>query len=439
MSKADFVHTVTVGGKVVSMPASGVTCESGSLDVSTSEGAVDTCACAVPGFEVSSVAAGLKKNGEDDLVLIYIPQGAHVAAVFTQSQVVSAPVLVSRKHVEDNKAHAVIINAGNANACTGRQGLRVARKMCQQTARRLDLKTREVLIASTGVIGVDLPLEKVTSHLDGLVDTRSSQADAIELAADAIRTTDLVSKIASISVPVEGAYYHVCGFAKGSGMIAPNMATALGFVLTDAPLSVEACQQIWDEVVNESFNCVTVDGDTSTNDTAMLLSSGATLYGSEIGVDDAVYEQIKDAIKQVCVSLATSIARDGEGATKLVTIEVTGAPSDTDAKTVAMTIGNSPLVKTALFGNDANWGRIAMAAGRAGIPFDQERISITLAGIEVCKDGTAVPFDEDAAFAALDQSEVCVDVDLGAGEGHARIWTCDLSYDYVRINGEYRS
>jgi glutamate N-acetyltransferase/amino-acid N-acetyltransferase len=229
-------------------------------------------------------------------------------------------------------------------------------------------------------------------------------------------------------------------------MVAPDMATVISCVLTDAPLSGQACAQIWKEAVDASLNCVTVDGDTSTNDTAVLMAAGEGLSdssgnaeGDVLAIGSDGYGLVKDAIKAVSIELARSIARDGEGATKLVTVAVTGAPCDKDARKIALAIGNSPLVKTALFGCDANWGRVAGAAGRAGVPFDQGRLAITFAGVKVCEGGTAISFNEDEAFLALSKPEVEVQVDLGAGLGQARIWTCDFSYDYVKINGEYRS
>jgi len=394
---------------------------------------------AVPGFLASATYAGLRKTRTDDLALIYAPKGAHVAAVYTQSNVAAAPVIISRRHTQDGEATAAVINSANANACTGEKGLGAAVTTCQAVASVLGIEPREVIVSSTGVIGVELPTEKITARIDALVSGLAPTSGALEVVAQAIMTTDLAAKIASTIVNVEDATYTICGIAKGSGMIAPNMATIISYVLTDAPLSKEACQQVWSEAMSKSLNCVTVDGDTSTNDTAVLMSSGAQLYGEEIAVGDSGYEEIKDAIIAVCIELAKAIARDGEGATKLITVNVTGAADADDAKAVALSIGNSPLVKTALFGCDANWGRVAMAAGKAGASFDQAKMAITLGGIEVCKEGTALPFDEDSALSALDQSEVEVRVDLGAGSAAATVWTCDFSYEYVRINGEYRS
>jgi len=401
--------------------------------------AIDPFIRSVPGFLTSATYAGLRKSQVDDLSLIYAPKGANVAAAYTQSNVVAAPVIVSRQHTKDQNITAVIINSGNANACTGEIGLQAVHTTCETLASVWESEPTDILVGSTGVIGVELPVEKITSKIEELVSSLSPDVEMLERVARAILTTDLTVKVASAVVTVGDASYTISGIAKGSGMIAPNMATVISCVLTDAPLSKGACQQIWDEAMGKSLNCVTVDGDTSTNDTAVLMSSGQALSGVTIGMGDEGYSEIKDAITGVCIELARSIAKDGEGATKLVTVKVAGAPTDADARTVALSIGNSPLVKTALFGCDANWGRVAMAAGKAGVAFDQSKMSIMFAGIEVCKEGTAVPFSEEIAAQALNQSEVEVSIDLGVGFGEATIWTCDLSYDYVKINGEYRS
>lgn len=394
---------------------------------------------AVPGFLASAASAGLKKNGKKDVALIYAPQGAQISAVFTQSQVVAAPVIVSKEHASDQSASALIMNAGNANACTGEQGMQAALRSCEAAAEALGIATDEVLVASTGVIGVELAVSRIIDSIEPLVGSLSAQGEALEEVARAIMTTDLAVKIASATVEVGEKTYTMTGIAKGSGMMAPNMATVICCVLTDAPLTKEALKAIFGQAIDESLNCMTVDGDTSTNDTAILMSSGLGLYDTRIEDGDPGYSDIEMAITTICVELARAIARDGEGATKLVNVYVSGAATSADARTVALEIGNSPLVKTALFGNDANWGRVAMAAGKAGVAFDQSKMAITFGGIEVCKDGTAVGFDEDEALAALDREEVDVHVDLGAGECCAHIWTCDFSYDYVKINGEYRS
>lgn len=390
----------------------------------------------VPGFLVATTAAGIRKSGKNDVALIYAPQGANGSAIFTQSEVVAAPVLVSRSHLAQGSPSCLIVNAGNANACTGADGLQVARQTADDLAHLLGIKPHQIIIASTGVIGVPLPYTLLQSSFESLVTNLESSEKAWGEVARAIMTTDLVPKMCSASVSYKNKTYTITGVAKGSGMIRPNMATMIGCLVTDAPLGQAQCESMVSEVAHTTFNRVTVDGDTSTNDTLVLMTSGTDAPHD----DPVLYQAIMGAMEAVSAHLARAIAGDGEGATKLVTIDVCGAPSEEDAEKVAFTIAESPLVKTALFGNDANWGRVAGAAGRAGVSFDQNKLSITFAGIEVCHNGTALPFDEDRAYQALNQPEVSIVVDLGhVPGGCATVWTCDLSYEYVRINGEYRS
>lgn len=390
-------------------------------------------AAAVPGFMAGATYCGLRKSERADLALVLAPYGAAVAGVFTQSQVVAAPVTVARERVASGQAGAFIVNAGNANACTGERGMADTLAICAHYEDSLGLTAGQVIPASTGVIGVPLPAEKITAASGDLSLALTDDATGIAALADAIMTTDTRAKVCHVHVTVGEETYAVCGVAKGSGMIKPNMATTIGLILTDAPLDAAACRQVIGAVVGDTFNSVTVDGDTSTNDTLVLMASGTG------PADPALVPALTAAIGAVAEYLAREIARDGEGATKLVEVWVRGAQSSADAHAVAMTIAESPLVKTALFGNDANWGRVAAAAGRAGVAFDQRDLAITFCGITVCEHGTAVPFDEDEAFAAMNQPEVTLEVALGAGPGVARVLTCDLSYDYVRINGEYRT
>ena len=408
----------------------------------------------VKGFKYSALHAGLKKQNLD-LALIVAEKPVPTAAVFTTSQVVAAPVMVSREHVSDGYAQALIINAGNANACTGKQGIYDARAMCEAVAREVDCQEGEVLCASTGVIGVSLPLEKIENALPELASKLEPSAENLELVAQAIMTTDTKMKCYSTTFENDGITYTMMGIAKGSGMIAPNMATMIGVILTDAPLTPSACDALLRKSVRNTFNAVTVDGDTSTNDTLVLMASGAAGGVALETPMSTGFVQAEEACFEVCKHLAEEIASDGEGATKMIDVVVTGAQTSADAKKVARTIAESPLVKTALFGNDANWGRVAGAAGRSGVAFDQNRLSVTFAGILVCKNGCAVCFDEDVALVALKQPRVSIHVDLGRTqtpdidfksaftaqphEGSAHIMTCDLTYDYVRINGEYRS
>ncbi|NTW29494.1 MAG: bifunctional glutamate N-acetyltransferase/amino-acid acetyltransferase ArgJ [Coriobacteriia bacterium] len=388
------------------------------------------------GFLASGVSAGLKSGGKRDLALVVAEKPVPTAAVFTTNKVAAAPVLVSRQHMASGVARAVIINAGNANACTGAQGLADARATASALADALSCAAEEIVVASTGVIGVPLPVERILSAIPESVEMLGS-ADG-DSAAAAIMTTDTFAKQTAIAVAVSGHTYTVGGMAKGSGMIAPNMATMLAVLTTDAPLTSAACDEALRAAVKTTFNKVTVDSDTSTNDMAVLMASGEA-GGEAIGCDHPAFVPLAEAIRKVANELAKMIARDGEGATKLITVTVLGAATASDADLAAFAIANSPLVKTAIFGRDANWGRVAAAAGRSGAVLDPDALDIRFAGIEVCKDGGAVPFDETAAKAALAQTEVEIEVNLNLGEERSTVWTCDLTYEYVRINGEYRS
>jgi glutamate N-acetyltransferase / amino-acid N-acetyltransferase len=388
------------------------------------------------GFLASGVSAGLKSEGKRDLALVVADRAVPAAAVFTTNKVAAAPVVVSRRHIAAGVARGVVLNAGNANACTGAQGERDAIAMADAVAASLTCAPDEILVASTGVIGVPLPVDKVVGAIPeavAMLDSRSGDE-----AATAIMTTDTFAKQTALSLEIEGRRVTVGGMAKGSGMIAPNMATMLAVITTDAPLTSGACDAVLRHAVAFTFNRVTVDMDTSTNDMCVLLASGAA-GGEEIGTGDPAFELVQEAVHAVAGELARMIARDGEGATKLVTVTVAGAASDADAEKAAFAIANSPLVKTALFGNDANWGRVAGALGRSGAQLDPEAFDIDFAGIAVCRGGAAVGFDEDEALDSLKQPEVAILVNLHLGGGEATVWTCDLTYEYVRINGEYRS
>jgi len=388
------------------------------------------------GFLAAGVSAGIKKSGKRDVCVIACETAVPAAAVFTLSSMAAAPVLVSRAAVATGAIRAVVVNSGNANACTGASGLLDARAMASTVAEELGCDPAQVVVSSTGVIGVPMPMPVV---LPGIADAVASLDNASgDAAAEAIMTTDTFMKQLAIHVSAGGRTFTVGGMAKGSGMIMPNMATMLGFVTTDAPLSTAACDQVLRSSVDRTFNRITVDGDTSTNDMVLLMASGAE-GGAAIGIGDPLLAEIADAIETVCGELARMIVRDGEGATKFITVTVRGAASADDARDAAMSIANSPLFKTAIFGGDANWGRVAMAVGKSCAKVDPERLEVVFAGITTCRDGMAVEFDEAAAAAALacDEIEVIADLHLGAGE--STVWTCDLSYEYVRINGEYRT
>ena len=387
------------------------------------------------GFRAAGVGAGIKRNGALDLALIVSDRPAHGAAVFTINRAQAAPVLVSRDHLTKSGGvvRAIVVNSGCANACTGDDGIAVARSMAAETAQLVGCPVEQVLVASTGVIGVALPIDNVRRGVpDAFHALGVDQGDA---AARAIMTTDPFPKEAGARVDIAGRQVAVGGMAKGSGMIEPMMATMLAFVTTDADVPPPLLDRALREAVDDTFNAITVDGECSTNDCVMLLANGA----SGVTIDDTTYRPFVGALRQVCRELALGIVRGGEGATKLVTVTVTGAASLTDARRAAKAIANSPLVKTALHGGDPNWGRLIAVAGRAGVAFELARAAVTIGSIVLFKDG--VPHDEAAPEAAayLQGKDIAVGVDLGAGRASATVWTCDLSAEYVRINADYRT
>ena len=396
---------------------------------------LDAGATAPQGFVAGVARAGIKTEGLD-LALLVAPPGSSAAAVFTTNQVKAAPVLVSAQHLASGNARAVIVNAGNANCCTGAQGLENARQMANLAAQILDARIDEVLVCSTGIIGHQLPMKKIENALARLNLTASD-----EECARAFMTTDLVPKFVAARVEIDGKPVIIGGQAKGVGMIGPQMApltlhaTMLAFLTTDAKTDAKTLQKTLERVVERTFNSVTVDGDTSTNDTAILFASGAS--GVEINAKNQA--QFEAALQEVCVALAKKIARDGEGATKIIEIQVSGANDEESAQKIALTIANSPLVKTAIFGNDPNWGRIAMAAGRAGVDFEPEFLSFSLGGFPMFQNGEPLDFDESAASSALKSELVKIELDLGQGNAQWTAWTCDFSYEYVKINAEYHT
>jgi len=384
------------------------------------------------GFKSAGVACGLKPDGQKDLALIFSTKRASAAGMFTTNRVQAAPLQINREHLGDGYAQAIVVNSKNANACTGDQGLVDARKTADITAEGLGIDPADVLVNSTGVIGVPLPMEHLERGIPQAIEALRS--DAWDDVSEAIMTTDTVPKKASSTITVEGGEITICGIAKGSGMIAPNMATMLSFVITDAVLDPEALQACLSSAVGRSFNCITVDGDMSTNDTVLALANGeagdAPLSGNALNA-------FQESLDEICISLAKQIARDGEGASKLITIHVKGASTPDDAKTVGLAVANSSLVKTAVFGRDPNWGRILCAIGYSGAAIDPLRVSVTMAGIPIYWDGAGMPFDNAQAIDALSAANVTIDINLGQGECEATIFTCDLTYDYVRINAEY--
>ena len=388
------------------------------------------------GFSAAGHYVGIKAPGRGlDLALLVSDRPATAAAVFTLNRAQAAPVLVSKEHLaaSGGTARAVIVNSGCANACTGSVGMDDAREMADLTAGLVGCPSSQVLVASTGVIGVNLKMDKLRAGLPAAFAMLA--ADQGPQAAKAIMTTDPIPKEAAARLTVDGKTVTVGGMCKGSGMIEPMMATMLGFVTTDAAVPQPLLARALREVVDDTFNAITVDGECSTNDCVMILANGA----SGVHIDEASYDSFAEALRAVCLPLALGIVRGGEGATKLVTVNVTGAASADEARKCAKAIANSPLVKTAIHGGDPNWGRLIAVAGRAGVEFALERAAVTIGPIVLFKDGR--PFDEAAPEAAnyLKNDELSVSVHLGVGTASSTVWTCDLSAEYVRINAEYRT
>jgi glutamate N-acetyltransferase / amino-acid N-acetyltransferase len=391
---------------------------------------------AARGFRAAGVSAGIKTSGALDLALIVPDVPAAAAALFTTNQVQAAPVTVSREHLlkSGGRVAAVLVNSGCANACTGADGLLVARESAEALATRIGCSATEVVVASTGVIGVALSRDRVRT---GIARAHAALSEDGHPAALAIMTTDVGPKEYAVRVQTPGGAFQVGGIAKGAGMIEPLMATMLGFVTTDADIAPALLHRVLASVVDRTFNAITVDGECSTNDTVLALASGAsgvTIGGG--GGEDALIA----GLEAVCRELALMIVRGGEGATKLVAVRVTGAASAAAAKQAARTVANSPLVKTAVHGGDPNWGRLVAATGRSGVPFDLGHARVRIGPAVLFRDGQ--PFDGEAPRAAeyLRGTDIDIEIDLGTGGPHeATVWTCDLSAEYVRINGEYRT
>jgi glutamate N-acetyltransferase / amino-acid N-acetyltransferase len=387
------------------------------------------------GYRYATTYAGIRKTEKDDLALIVSGIPAAAAGVFTQNRVAASPVRLARKNLKQSKGTvgAILINAGNAN-CATRTGDKVAATTTSAAAKLLRLKPYEVMAASTGVIGVELDPALITNHLPKLVSKLNG--DGFEDVANAILTTDLVAKTDSVELNLRRGRIRIAGMTKGSGMIQPRMATTLGFVMTDAAIAPATLQKLLNHANSRSYDRISVDGDTSTNDTLVLLANGACGFKPDVKELPA----IQDAVTHICQSLAKQIARDGEGAKKLVTIEINGAATDRNAALIARSIANSPLVKTAIGGSDPNWGRIICAAGNAGVDFDPAKVSIDLQGVTVCRNGLAAPFSEEELKAKLDSSDCFINFQIrGSGKGASTFWTCDLTDGYIRINGSYRT
>jgi len=385
----------------------------------------------VLGFTAGTAAAGVKdgKPTRTDVALIASDRTCTAAGVFTTNQVIAAPCVVTRRHLEQGRLRAIVVNSGNANACTGEQGERHAVMMARAAAQRIGCDPYEVAVASTGVIGVPLPVERIMKAVKGIGLRPGEWGDV----AKAIMTTDTKPKSIGVDVPLSSGTVHLRGVAKGAGMIHPNMATMLAFVMTDADVDVEALQRFTRRAAGRTFNAISVDGDTSTNDTLLVIANGAS--GVKPRGDDLA--QFANALEGVCETLAKEIVADGEGVTKVFEVIVRGAASAEDARRAARTITTSNLVKTAIHGSDPNWGRILAAAGRSGAKVDQSCASVRIGEVVVFASGTPLPLDRDAVRRVFDRAEVPIEVDLGLGTDAARAWGTDLSAEYVRINAEY--
>ncbi|MHB1126628.1 MAG: bifunctional ornithine acetyltransferase/N-acetylglutamate synthase [Bacillota bacterium] len=394
---------------------------------------------AAPGFKAAGVGAGIKKSGLD-IALIVSDVPASAAGVYTRNLIKSASLQLAMEHLDRGEARAVVVNSGNANACNGPQGFADARLMAGMVAEQLNLETDQVVVASTGVIGVPLPMERVTAGITKAVQQLAREGGAV--AARAIMTTDTFPKEVAVRFNLGGREVLMGGMAKGSGMIHPNMATMLAFVTTSAAIDSKLLQHALRQAADKSFNMITVDGDTSPNDTLVILANG-TAKNPPVAEENDDYRLFSEALTYICVQLAKMIARDGEGATKLIEVWVKGARTEEDACTAAKAVAGSNLVKTAMFGKDANWGRILTAVGYSGARFEPGLVDIWLsspAGMEqVAASGGGLPFNEELARQILSRDEVAIIIDLKEGQGDAIVWSCDFSYDYVKINADYRT
>lgn len=393
----------------------------------------------VAGVRLGTACAGIKKPGRRDLVVLELTEGSHCAAVFTRNAFCAAPVIVAREHLAAVAPRYLLINTGNANAGTGDQGLRDAKACCAALAEQTGCAANQVLPFSTGVIGEPLPVQKIAAGLPEVCAKLSE--DGWAEAAHGIMTTDTVAKGATRRFKVDGQTITVTGIAKGSGMIRPDMATMLAFVATDAACNPQRLQHCLNDAVGASFNRITVDGDTSTNDACLLVATGKSGIAPITAGSSAAWQALRTAVTEVCTELAQAIVRDGEGATKLITIEVLEGASAEECALVAYTVAHSPLVKTAFFASDPNWGRILAAVGRAGLAeLDAGKVSIYLDDVRIVHNGGRdSSYREELGQGVMKRDEITVRIHLGRGSSSDRVWTCDFSYDYVRINAEYRT
>jgi glutamate N-acetyltransferase/amino-acid N-acetyltransferase len=399
--------------------------------------------CAPKGFLAGGIRCGIKNTSQKkDLALIYSQKYCSAAAVFTKNKVKSASVLVSQENLADTKLRVIIANSGNANACTGREGFLAAKRMAQLAADAFLISPSEVAVASTGVIGVPLPIEKIENNIEALKASLRSDKEGHDNALEAIMTTDTRKKEYAAEIDINGKVVRIGAMTKGSGMMHPDMATMLCFITTDAAIIPSALDSALRSAVSKSFNRLTIDGDTSTNDMVVIMANGEAGNAS-ITLESPGYNIFCAALEKICIILARMMARDGEGATKLVTVTVKGASSEKAAEGLAKAIASSSLVKAACFGADANWGRVLCAMGYSRVDFDSSKTCVNfksaLGEIEVCKEGQSVPFCEEKAKKILSEEEIEIIIELKDGDGTASVWGCDLTYDYVKINGDYRS
>jgi len=399
--------------------------------------------CAPRGFLAGGIRCGIKPASQKkDLALIYSKSVCAAAAMFTQNKVKAASVIVSQENISNGKLRAIIANSGNANACTGQEGLAAARRMARLAAGVLQIDTADVAVASTGVIGVPLPVNVIEKNIDALKASLRGDEQGHADALEAIMTTDTRKKEIAVETEIDGKKVRIGAMTKGSGMIHPDMATMLAFITTDAAVHPSVLNSSLHRAVKRSFNRLTVDGDTSTNDMVVIMANGEAA-NKIIADEGADYEIFCAALEKVCVDLTRKMARDGEGATKLVTVTVDGAASEEAAEILARSVASSNLVKAACFGADANWGRVLCAMGYSGAGFLPEQTDVSFMGktdsVQVCKNGEAVDFSEDKAKLVLSEEEIEIFIRLREGNGKASVWGCDLTYDYVKINGDYRS
>lgn len=395
------------------------------------------------GFFTDGLHCGIKKGKKKDLSIFYFKKPCVAAGMFTKNIFKAAPIIVSQKNIK-NKIYGIIANSGCANACTGEKGIKDAKKMCELTANELNVKPKNILVASTGVIGQFLPMAKIKNGIKNIVSnfhnftiSQFRKSEMVSSAVEGIMTTDTFPKIVNSQFLILNSEVTIWACAKGSGMIEPNLATMLSFILTDAAITKKALNHALKLAVEKSFNCLTVDGDTSTNDTVFILANGEAK--NRVISDGKNFRLFCNKLTTVCLELTKMLARDGEGATKIITVNVKGAQNINDAKKVAKIVANSPLVKTAIYGNDANWGRIVSAIGRSGVKVSSKKVDVSFGNLCVFKRGSLVSFSEEIAKKIISQKSISIDINLNSGKKLATIYTCDFSDGYIKINASYRS